>query len=1567
MSDESQAPKATVKLHELLRAELEHAPVGPQRAAIYHELGHLEASFGNESGAAKDWLAAHADAPDMREPLEDLTRVLVRRKSLKNLAAVLQSLVDAPASSAERASALWFRSSWVDASSEERQALLLEAAGLDPANATLWLELEALASQSGDTELRMNAIEARSELCPADAWKALLLMDLAELCLREGNAQRAVELLDVASAIDSPVSFRARIALEEANVRAGAVEGAARALEGQGDLIAAALEDPARGDDAGIPPTDRTLAHAADAWLRSGRMLRRLGDHRGAVRLFQRASAALPGSVTCRSALLDALENSGDLQASGSAARAELERDPQGEHAVHHWLRVAEAAAERQDWEQAQEAVTASLGAEPGGAVAHALAAAYAFEQGDARILMGVLGRLAALVQGQSKRWMELAVSAIAALRLNDFDASLEAWRRAREAGAPSAWVATTGMCLAQIAQRLDWAEEAASVGVQAFAGMPEEAMWLFEQGRAKLLFGDPAGAGVVFSRLKEQESTAWLGRVLGVVGAMLDEDARARPLVRVHLLEELAELFATDARCGLSLLAVLHRGSAEPGSVIPSLQVLHERYPEEAVVSLLLWDRLSQAGKVPEAARVLSAAASQQSDAAVARAFRLTAWLQCARSGSWELATGILGNDDPLAVHLDQWVARRQAGSALEARFACANAFPDAPGAALTSAFERWGLYAVSGDLDRPEVADVFDFIEEESTAPAMMTAAAVGRLLSPRAPGGRASLERALDVLEASGESGARIARAEWFRLARSAEGDRAWVAARARMWAEGEGQLAPALEWLAAARASGDASEEAAALGFVADRLDAQGGAGLRSEVVLEEYLRSPMHAPTFLDGDSVVGQLTNLEIAPAGSDPRRRSAALHGVSDKLGSEVQIDAIALAGWSDLAAGDHAESKRCFEAVLAARSGDLAAWEGLRAACQAMGDKKTQALAAIELAKRCSQVARVAHFWEEAGLLLLSVEGGEQEGEFALEQAFRLDGTRLSAFDPLFRAVRKRNEDERLLELIALRLVAASSQEEIAKLYWERARVLRRKGDKPGSLEALSHVTELEPDHVGAIALLAEIRITEGAFLEAAPLLTRLASMETTPRQQRLLSGIAAVDIYERQLQRPDEALRVLEILHRARLTNVQVKERMARIALRTKEFSRAGEILEELMIERSLPAERLEAARLAMAIWRDKAPDAARAARCAEHALQEDPTDRDAIEYVLADDFVAANRQALLAAARSALVTRIAGAPLDEAAVILLAKVSQREGHLERRRAALGAMVALGHPEHNVQAEIDALDARTPQRARIILDASAIQRLCAPGDQGPLADLFTQLAPTVAEAFGPSLSTLGAVKKERLDPKSGHPLRLAVAQWMGALGLSADFSVYHGGTGATQIRVVVEKEPSIVIGREVQVPLSALERSRLARELFALRRGTTAVLHQDNEVIESLVVAACREAGLNVAEPRLAVYQEVSRSLHKAISGKVRKTILPICQAYVGQRIDLLAWMDAARRSADRFALVAAGDVSLVLAGILGIPRAELSHRLSSNERAKDLLAFALSDAYLEVRRELGMVVG
>jgi hypothetical protein len=155
----------------------------------------------------------------------------------------------------------------------------------------------------------------------------------------------------------------------------------------------------------------------------------------------------------------------------------------------------------------------------------------------------------------------------------------------------------------------------------------------------------------------------------------------------------------------------------------------------------------------------------------------------------------------------------------------------------------------------------------------------------------------------------------------------------------------------------------------------------------------------------------------------------------------------------------------------------------------------------------------------------------------------------------------------------------------------------------------------------------------------------------------------------------------------------------------------------------------------------------------------------------------------------------------------------------------------------------------------------------------------------------------------------------------------------------------------------------PLSPRHRQAVARELFALRRGTTVLRHRESAEIGALVVAACRIGEVTLPSPAYAMLGEFQRLLGKA--RRVRKMLPALARAVASSGQDPLAWSRAAISSLDRMAAIAAGDVSWVLVEA-GRERGTLGLSDEAAARAKRLLSFVLSPGYLELRDQLGMGV-
>jgi hypothetical protein len=232
-------------------------------------------------------------------------------------------------------------------------------------------------------------------------------------------------------------------------------------------------------------------------------------------------------------------------------------------------------------------------------------------------------------------------------------------------------------------------------------------------------------------------------------------------------------------------------------------------------------------------------------------------------------------------------------------------------------------------------------------------------------------------------------------------------------------------------------------------------------------------------------------------------------------------------------------------------------------------------------------------------------------------------------------------------------------------------------------------------------------------------------------------------------------------------------------------------------------------------------------------------------------------------------------------------------------------------------------------------------------------------------IAEALGPTLKGMEVTKKDRMNPSDGLPLRNEIANWAGALGLS-EFDLYVGGSEPYGVVGIPGEKPVLVVGKGISAPLAPHARQAVARELFGIRRGISSLRSRDASTVACIAVGVCGIMGVPIKAPPYAMLAETQRLLSKAMTRRLKNILQPYCEAVASSGIDIVEWVRYAQSSLDRMAAVAAGDVSLVLADALGVQREKLKGIVADDQRARQLIAFVLSDGYLTLCHQLGMVV-
>lgn len=1548
------------------------------KALLCYESALLRERAGDEPGAARDYLAAYNADPSFREPVEALAALLRRRKSYKNLGKLLDALVRAASGPEQAARAYMEQAAYLlehNGDVGAARAAFEHAVEQQPDAQPAWLELEVIAGKTADADLRIRALEQRIEQSEPGQWKALLLTDLAKLVHQQGDADRAIELLNQAADMPTAASYHVQLVLEAIARREGRDELLALTLENQAEMLLGATIDAEAGDLAGIPLHVRSAGHIADVLMRAADAKRRAGDVDGAVALVDRALSKLPEDVVLLSARLRLADLLSDVESAATFARKLLDRGVSGKTGASLWMRLFEAAAAKGDRDEALEALQNALKADAGSVAARALQLDLLVDLDPPAFAASLQAMATDGLSDEAKGRAHLLAAWAWAVRANDAAASKAALVQAGACGVEPGVLARVGRALASMVEDESWCEQATRALLAAGAQPAEQAgLWL-ELVRARLAHNDREGAAEALDALASAEGGLWIGRVLaayalGLVTGSSDEPPKAS-LAGAEALEKLAacESDPVTARA-LSVAAALRRVRlGHHDGAMERLRQLHAADAADVLVAVLLSDLLRMADQPLEAAQVLSACAAACDEPDLGAALHLEAAILLWRANARDRAIDELGASQAqrpgLAASMLLWATAAVDPDSLEARRRVLELGEECGADKVATALERMAAEA-SEEGDEQEAHEALEALERDALGE-LGVAGWLGRLVLPHASEEPQARERALEQLATLGITASAVVAAERYRLAATMQQDRDAALDHAKSWALADGGPVAAFEWAAAARAAEDPQAESLAYRLLARHVEGLGADAMMAQASVLELLDAPAtQHPAPLDPAGVASQLVNLELAPAGCDPRRRAAALTGLSDVLGEECKLDALVLAGWSQLAAGQYNDALASFQRVTQARPTDLAAWEGLRAAAESVGQLAWQARACEQLGELCINSQRAAAFFETAALLWLDQLHDEQRGELALEQAFSRDPKRFVAFDRLFRRVRARKQNDHLLEIIAKRLEVAENTQEIAKLFWEQARVLRQKGDFEGAIAALDNVTMLEPDHVGALALSGEMHIRRGEFPEAVEMLARLASHPEAPAQQRLVSGMAAVDVCENKLNDDRRAFEVLMTLQNGGLSTMPVREKLARAAAKTGNWLEATRALETLMTERSTSEARVEAARLAMVIHRDKIGDSSAATAAVSRLLQEVPDDAEALDLLITHQDVAdkASRAAMLERARKSIVGALVSGKLDADRVELLARIAQAQNNSPLRQAAVGALVALGRGTETLSRELDGLDRRVARTPQVAIDDTVLKAIGDERDSGPIAELFQVSAETIAAALGPTLAGLGVTKRERIDPRDGLPLRNEIAHWAGALGL--EFDLYVGGRDPKGVTGVPGSPPMLVVGSDITAPLSPAARQAVARELFALKRGINVIRTRDDATVACIVVALCRLVDVPIDSPPYAMLAETQRMLSRELPRKLKKILPEYCQAVAASGVDPRVWVAHAFSSLDRMAAIAAGDVSLVLSDVFGAPRERLASVCAEQQRARRLISFVLSDRYLELRSRLGMGV-
>jgi predicted Zn-dependent protease len=651
--------------------------------------------------------------------------------------------------------------------------------------------------------------------------------------------------------------------------------------------------------------------------------------------------------------------------------------------------------------------------------------------------------------------------------------------------------------------------------------------------------------------------------------------------------------------------------------------------------------------------------------------------------------------------------------------------------------------------------------------------------------------------------------------------------------------------------------------------------------------------------------------------------------------------------------------EARSLLERASTEDPGDVVAWGLLADVRQRAGDARGAAEACESLARSSMVREHQLLAWYDAGRIWTDDVKDDERAIVALEAAAAIDVAHEDVFDRLSRVYASRKMQPELASLLERRLEGIRDPAERLAMEVRRGRVLLEVGDTEGARQAFEAALAERPDDADALSAFADLCVAQRDWEAAEHALVRLARLLPTPEEQR--------DVYTRlgvlyskhlvNLSRAEVALK--EVLKRAP-DDATTMEKLVEVYRRQNDPARAIELQQQLVTRAATPEEkRRRVVELAL-VHEQTAHDNRRAEQTLDAARRESPQDVHVLRALA--EFYQRHQQTpavniLLDRASADARRALAAGRVSPALFEMLAAVFELRGRTDAARVAQAVQAAYeGRPAEIGGANDRAFDPRldellapeviTPAMRALLLktgealDAAAVIDLRAlkaapvPADS-PLARLAQGVGATIG--LGPVQVLLSPKVPATCLPVSSNPPTLLVGEALPPGDRASAFLVLRA------LKLV--KAKASAFGRTPPAELAAL---------------VSAWLKCFNPAFQPQGI---NTAALNAAGGR------VQAALPRTMDPDVALIAMEVCGG-IGTQAASLA--NNAHLWGNRVALLALGDP---LAGLDAIARAgghpgaprdptERTTWITRTGEARDLVGFAVTDAFAEARSRMGL---
>jgi tetratricopeptide (TPR) repeat protein len=1570
----------------VLQAELDTEADIARKAALEYEIASItEHKLNEPESALAHYIASLSLREQFRPTVLALMRIYETGRSFVNLERLFQQEIRTALTPEERSIAMVHVAILLaDRLGDPHEALLYlqQAWQCDPDNRIAALMLEHHYFRADDPGAAERVIERRAERVADQELKAALLWELAaEREIRGEINEAIIALRDAVS--QTQEKWRSLELIERLARDQYLPDLIIEALEARATLTAQApsaqdeLEGPTAKLIQRLGGVKQTVDHGAVLWREVARSrIAFKSDAVGAVAAYERALAIVPGDLLVRYEHMEALRAAGDQMAAAQAAEGLLERNVTGRFGAALHFRLAQEARSRGDEGTVRSALSAAVRADPESAAALASLEDVWFDAEAFEELVTHLEARAQRAEGESASEHFWRAGFLAAERLGDAPRAARLLQAAAAARGDREPVLRERYHLAlRFADPLEASQAAEELTATETLDESERSALYRERYQLER-----------YARENQGDADAWLRFILNDTSCNVWAPDAARLDAAIHqrhdLLAEahraLAERSEQDQVAAAHLSAAgrawLFSGNEEAAA--QCLKQAMVRVPASPYAAALLEEILLARGAAEEVASLLIDTAQARASNRQGVYSLLYAGMAAEDASETKLAERCYqdATDQHPAALAPLWALKRlgeKTGQrqlvlrALEL-LAARESKRGAPASAAVQLAQYYELMDKGELAIEPLKSSLYD--QQVGLASALCLTLLPYRLLS--------GFERD----------------AAWARLGQTATGDFAAAVARARAAAtlghdphqarrmilqltndypQDRSARLMAIESAADADERGEAFIE---LGRVTNDPNAKvdlilHGLRVSGYKPLAEATADPLTTASEIARaypESTAATIALDEASSAGGRGASRADALRRRMDGADEMAKGSLRAAYSRALLGAGRFQEAAAQAQACVLASGADLASWETLRVAARATGDWSAVARACDTLAEYSDTDFRAMLLEESASVLFLYL-GREQEAEQRLRAVLEITPSRKPAFELLYQILIQRNDTEGLLALLSEYIESIHDAAEIVGLLFDQARLYHRVGDQAGALTSLERLFDLDPAHAGALSLKAQVHISLKQWGEAVEALKALSETPIETEQRRLaLTG--AVDLLENKLGDLSGAYDLLAALAKRKPVEVAIYAKMAHLALGASRYREAAEALSEAASAVE-PEQRALFEGYAGQIFAGALGDRAAAIGAYRRALSASPTDETAchaLAQLIADP---TERAALLRAYEDAVREQLTPRPTDPKLLRKLYQVAVWQDDRDLQYLVLNALSALklATPEELTLA--DTLIAGAPKRAVGVLSEASVTALQTPDPRLLPAELVALLSAAASSLDALSPSFYGASRDQRIDRRDENEVRDEVYGVVLALGLELG-EFYWGGNDSKRIAIIAREgnAHTWVVGREVESPLSALQRLAVAERAMAARLGVAPFMwpRSNKEAVELAGAAAIAVdfplTGFKVQASNDA--NSLAIKLGKAIPRKLRKELRATLTGFSGGIDAVTAFFTGTRDCVRRVGLLFSGDLSVVLDEVLG-PAFD-QQAVNGSAEAMDLIRLSTSTQLLSLRREIGLAL-